>query len=328
VSRTVVLSATVILASVAACMAAVVVASVSQKAEAAFPGRNGDIAFVGHNGIGQEGIYRMNSDGTGARRLAEGFAPAFSPNGKLTAFSSDRNGSRGIYLMRADGSNQTRLTNDGGEDPAWVPRARTLVYSAGGTDGNRDLYAVSFDAAWKPTGPPTRLTTDPKSDVSPAVSPDGKKVVFSSDRYRSASGGGWGLYVMDVGRPEGESNKPVLLSDSSERYFFDRFPDWSPNGKKIVYRRQPDPHSEDLPPVIGVMNSDGTGHKSLTPTSFSYSDSPGAFSPDGKKIVFSRTYYEEDITRIWRMNADGSNLTQLTRTHTNSRYNPDWQPLP
>jgi TolB protein len=329
VSRTVLLSVSVVLALLAACVAALVVASM-KPAEAAFPGRNGDIAFVRSREYPAMGtdIYRMHPDGTGVERLARGFTPAFSPNGKLIAFSSERNAGSGIYLMRAAGSNQTRLTNDGGADPAWVPRARTLIYSATETAGNTDLYAVSFDAAFKPTGPPTRLTTDPAYDVTPAVSPDGKKVVFFS--YRDVpddiGGGGGGLYVMDVGRPEGEDNEPILLSNSIESDFMDRYPNWSPDGSKIIYSRQPDPEGGEFAD-IWIMNSDGTRKKSLTPNSPYYHDSHPAFSPDGRKVVFHRHYEEERGSRVWRMNADGSNRTQLTRNATID-YDPDWQPRP
>jgi hypothetical protein len=95
VSRTVVLSATVIVALVAACMAAVVVASVSQKAEAAFPGRNGDIAFERRNsqGVPPPHIYRMRADGTQQRRLTDpeppSSEPSFIPPSEAPAYSAD-----------------------------------------------------------------------------------------------------------------------------------------------------------------------------------------------------------------------------------------------
>ena len=60
---------------------------------------------------------------------AEDTLPAWSPDGKLIAFTSDRDGNREIYVMKADGSNQTRLTNNSAPDynPDWqevAPRAQ------------------------------------------------------------------------------------------------------------------------------------------------------------------------------------------------------------
>jgi len=49
--------------------------------------------------------------------------PAWSPDGRKIAFSSNRDGNPEIYVMNDDGSGQTRLTTDPGTDvvPAWSP---------------------------------------------------------------------------------------------------------------------------------------------------------------------------------------------------------------
>ena len=69
----------------------------------------------------------MNADGSGLTRLTDNLAddrfPAWSPDGRRMAFTSDRDGNKEIYVMNADGSAQTRLTNnpDHDMDPAWSP---------------------------------------------------------------------------------------------------------------------------------------------------------------------------------------------------------------
>jgi hypothetical protein len=123
VSRTCLLSATVVLGLVAAsfAMAALLVA-VSQKAEAAFPGRNGVIAFGGtpdRDGSNYQ-IFRIRPDGSGVKTLtthAEGYSilPVWSPNGKKIAYdrtTNDYTPDGEIYLMNADGTGKVNLTKD------------------------------------------------------------------------------------------------------------------------------------------------------------------------------------------------------------------------
>ena len=67
----------------------------------------------------------MNANGTGPTRLTTNIAgddqPAWSPDGTLIAFRSDRNGYFQIYVMNANGTGQTNISNSGTPDtqPTW-----------------------------------------------------------------------------------------------------------------------------------------------------------------------------------------------------------------
>jgi TolB protein len=69
----------------------------------------------------------MNADGSGLTRLTDNsdsdLFPAWSPDGRHIAFTTDRDGNDEVYIMNADGSGQTNPTNDpdSAAFPVWLP---------------------------------------------------------------------------------------------------------------------------------------------------------------------------------------------------------------
>jgi WD40 repeat protein len=91
-------------------------------------------------------------------------APAWSPDGKEIAFTTDRDGVAQIWLIHPDGTNEVRLGN--GSFPAWSPDGSSLAFIQArnvwtmSTDGSSrkrltsDSLASSAAPAWQPLGPP------------------------------------------------------------------------------------------------------------------------------------------------------------------------------
>jgi len=100
---------------------------------------------------------------------------------------------------------------------------------------------------------------------------------------------------------------------------------WSPDGKKIAYVASPDPFQWLPPHNIHVMNSDGTDQ--VMPTDegrWVYEEHP-SWSPDSKKIAFVKQT-PDGFHDIFTINADGSDLRNITQTHRISEGNPAWSP--
>ncbi len=93
----------------------------------------------------------------------------------------------------------------------------TIVYSTI-RPANWDLYLFN-----EPGATPRQLTTDPSPDYNPAFSPDGRWVVFTSDRHGTAD-----LFALDLNDP----GEPVRLSSSNAMEDAAAF---SPDGRSLAF---------------------------------------------------------------------------------------------
>lgn len=154
------------------------------EARAASPGTNGKIAFSRQPLGGNRDIFVMNADGTSPTNVTNNGGaddqPAFSPDGKKIAFSSNRDGNSEIWVMNVDGSNPVQLTTTSGVfnlNPAWSPDGANIAFQTNRDSGDHEIYAMSANGA-----SPVNLTNSAGVDASPSWSPDGTKIAFRSGR--------------------------------------------------------------------------------------------------------------------------------------------------
>ena len=151
------------------------------------------------------------------------------------AFSSDRDRNSEIYLMDANGRNQRNITNHPDRDsgPSWSPDGKRIAFSSY-RDGHPDrrpgwltseIYVMDADG-----GNQQNITDHPNSDLSPAWSPDGKRIAFGSDRDEILDIHGFPTYEIYVMDADGEN--PQNLTNNRHD---DWAPSWSPDGKRIVF---------------------------------------------------------------------------------------------
>jgi Tol biopolymer transport system component len=85
-------------------------------------------------------------------------------------------------------------------------------------------------------------------------------------------------------------------------------PDWSPDGRSIVYEHDWDTESPCA--TVDVINPDGSGRVSLT-TGIGGCEGQPAFTPDGAEIVYEHFDFDTFDDAVWGMNADGSNQHRI-----------------
>jgi Tol biopolymer transport system component len=282
---------------------------------------DGLIAFTS-NRDGNVDIYVMAPDGSGQRRLtgaarrwyepAEDRGPAWSPDGKRIAFSSDRvEGANGeVFVMNADGGDQHQLTSgsvEGEFGPVWSPDGKKIAFEshiswAGGSRSR--VHVMNADGSDE-----GRLTTGDSS--SPTWSPDGSKIALVVERGDDdTSPSGDGIYVMNAdGSGQRRLTDPKLQNAGA--------PAWSPDGKKIAFESRNGPARA----AVYVMSADGSGQRRLTDPKLHGAGSP-TWSPDGNRIAF----LGGDSNEIYVMNADGSRQRRLTRNPADD-WSPGWPPV-
>ncbi len=156
----------------------------------AWSGDGTKIAFSSSR-AGDPEIYVADASGGNAHRLTTDKGPDVSPvwnrktNGQI-AFVSGRTGLPQIYTMGSDGTNQQRMTDQGyAVSPNWEPNGQFLTFAwvrkyGPGEPGASDLYLMDIASKqW------VQLTHDGGRNDFPSWSPDGRHIVFQSNRTGS-----------------------------------------------------------------------------------------------------------------------------------------------
>jgi Tol biopolymer transport system component len=280
--------------------------------QAAFPGKNGKIAFFGQ---ADQDTFTVDPDGGNLARLGGQRAfrvfPSWSADGTRVAFSGTNQ--FGIAVMNADGTGETQLTSTGWFDlhPAWAPDGTMIAFDhTRQCDPQRcptNVQVVNSDG----TGLRTVCCGLNYRAAEPSWSPDGSEIAF--ERAPDPIGEPRELWRM---RPDGSGAARVCCDG-----FNISAPDWAPDGSSIVF----------LSRSVMTVRPDGSDLKTV------YTPPPdarvldAAWSPDGMKMVLSLDPAGENTNaRLYVVNADGSNAQPITDPQDpfDNHVFPSWQPIP
>jgi Tol biopolymer transport system component len=164
--------------------------------------------------------------------------PTPSPDGKWIAFTSTRESPgdsvRQIWIRPIGGGAPRQLTHEPdsarASTPTWAPDSKSLLFISTRVD-DYNVYSIPLEG-----GEARPMTDAPSSNRFAVYSPDGKQIVFPSNRMKPGEIWGFDLYVMNA---EGEKFMEQPARRLTNSVGSPGHPTWSPDGKWIAYVAKP-----------------------------------------------------------------------------------------
>ena len=191
----------------------------------------------------------------------------WSPDGTKIVFDDRADDNIDIYEMNADGTGVSRLTDDPEPDlgPVFSPNGKS-IYFARDFYGKPRVFVLDLDNRKSEA-----VMSKGGYEMSPAVTPDGKGLLFSADRQ---DGHQRGLDILQI-----ELDKPDLEATLVSRIMHESQVNISPDGKRMVFEAQSDSN-----PEVYIANLDGSDVVRLTRDP--KKDLFPTFSLDGHSVIF------------------------------------------
>jgi Tol biopolymer transport system component len=268
------------------------------------------VAYSSPNGD----INVINSDGTGAHKLASVGGPAYpltwSPDGSTIRFSKDDLGS--LWEITSSGSNLHQLFQSWHPSVekccgCWSPDGEFFVFLAGrlgrGDYPEGQIYSLDERRGLfrRPANDPIQLTSGPIEWSPPIFSKDGKKIFATGSTRRGE------LVRLD---PKSNQFQPFLGGISADLISF------SKDGQSVAYVTYPDG-------ILWRASRDGSDRVQLTNPPLSPQSL--AWSPDGSQIAFMAPS-PEGRQQAWIVPATGGSPQRLLPEDSGQETDPSWSP--
>ncbi|HEU0179219.1 MAG TPA: winged helix-turn-helix domain-containing protein [Blastocatellia bacterium] len=259
------------------------------------------LAFIRSSSRATTDIYLATPTGGELRQLTFDntsiLGLAWTSNGQDIVFASRRGSSiYSLWRIPATGGTPARLATIGQSviSPAISRQGDRLAYTQ--TLDDLNIWRLEIDSTGR-GGAMTSLISSTLDDNGPDYSPDGRKIVFASNRT-----GGFGIWVCDH-----NGGNPRQLIDRGP--YLTGTPRWSPEGKWIAYDSRSNEAGRQGNADIYVISPEGGQPRRLT-QELAENVAP-SWSRDGKWIYFGSTH--SGSMQVWKVPADGGQAAQVTR---------------
>ena len=240
-------------------------------------------------------LYRQRVGGEAVTQLTNDpgndMMPAFSPDGEMVAFASDRSGNWDLYLMAADGGPAVQLTRGAGHDihPSFSPDGKRLAYCTfGERTGQWQLVVIDVE------NPAAKHFIG--NGLFPQWSPSEDTLLFQRARQRGTR---WfSVWTVEL-NSKNEAGSPTEIAWSPEHACIT--PGWSPDGSAVVFCTVADPEADSLSSEpassdVWLVRADGSGRTRLTTGQFA--NFQPAWSADNT-VYFVSNRGREGVENIW-----------------------------
>ncbi|HMA17248.1 MAG TPA: hypothetical protein VKS03_02320, partial [Thermoanaerobaculia bacterium] len=310
------------------------------------------------------GLFVMGATGESVRRVTDfGFDPSWSPDGAELAVATEpvrdpttRATVSEIWAVDVSTGKRRLVSRGDGVAPRWSPHGHRIAYwGLPARKSQRDIFTVAADGSQSTA--PVPVTNDAEFDWSPAWSPDGRFLYFSSDR-----GGTMNLWRVAIEEKTGRVLGPpepvtapaswvshttfsrdgnLLFATLAERsnlmkVGFDPGREavvGSPvavlKGTRLITSLDWSPDDQwlvfDGPKGsredLYLIRADGSGYRQLTDAPFQHR--VPRWSPDGSRIAFYSN--RSGNSQVWAIHPDGSGVEQVSFRERSALY-PTWSP--
>jgi len=250
------------------------------------------LAFVRNDTTSAADLYVMPMTGGEPRRLTADAVTisrlAWTPDGHGIVIASYRGGSMRLWHVPVTSEGRPALTlvtgaEGGATSPAFSRVGKGIplrfVYTHDYHDVN--VWQATAASGWQPVA----VANSTAYDDQPAISPDGARIAFASNRTGSNE-----IWIANL-----DGSNPRQLTSMGGAMTVG--PRWAPDGRRLVFASQNASDGD-----IYVIAADGTSLRRLTMEPSN--ESRPSWSSDGRSIYF--TSNRSGVDHIWRMPADGS----------------------